>query len=355
MKLVFVSHTADQTTFKVGSHHYARELAGRGFSVLHMSTPHSRALEMLGRSDGRRSLAGRSPHVDESGVTHVVPTRWLPARLAHRYLDLRPEVERTGFGDADWVLIDQPLMHRAATAFEASTKICYRPTDLYLDGAYAAGQKEVLRRADAVLATSPMVLEDLGVPDGTPSTVIENGVDLGRFVDAARQSSGRSGAVYVGALDDRFDWDALGRMAEALADVSADPIRVFGPHGRRPAGVPDNVDLRGPVPYEDVPRILASARIGVMPFTRTRLNQGRSPMKMYEFIAAGLPVVGPSYLDRLPAQVKNRLFLYATNDSIESCVRSAWAAGVADVSTMLLEESWAYKTGRLVDFLSAVR
>lgn len=355
MKVAFISHTADHTTFKVGSHHYAREFASNGWTVLHLSTPYSRVLDLLGREDERKLLAQKSPYVDDNRVLQLVPTRFLPARVSHRWLSLKHDVSVAGFEDANWVIVDQPMLHRAVDAFSNSTRVCYRPTDMYTEGAYAYGQSRMLERANAVVATSPVVLDELDIPDGLPTTVIENGVDLPRFTAAASLRPGRSGAVYVGALDDRFDWAALVEMARALAAESDEVVRVFGPAPADiPVSLPGNVRLEGRIDYDDVPRVLAAARVGLMPFKTTRLNEGRSPMKMFEYLAAGLSVVGPAYLDRASKELAGRLFFYTSNDEIDDCLRSAVAVGAADVDDRLAPEAWPHKAAQLELFLASI-
>ncbi len=350
MKLVLAAHTADGTTFKVGSHHYARELSRLGHEVLHISTPHSRLLGLI-RKDERGALASQGLRRDDNGVAHLVPTRMLPARLNHARLNLRREIAAAGFTDADWVLVDQPMMHRVVRAFGPSTRVLYRPTDLYTSGAYVAGQRDLVARADAVVATSPAVLRSLDVRPGVPTLVIENGVELEPFMQAAQSTVERRGAVYIGALDHRFDWDALNAVAETLA-LQDESVDVFGPANDAPA-VRANVHLRGPVTYAEVPRLLAAARIGLMPFTPTDLNRGRSPMKLYEYLAAGVRVVGPDFIDRTPPALSSRVHTYAGASQIAGATEAALTGDQVNDADPLREFDWREKALALEALLSA--
>lgn len=46
-----------------------------------------------------------------------------------------------------------------------------------------------------------------------------------------------------------------------------------------------------PVPHVDVPRLLAESHIGVLPFPDEKKFQVSSPMKLFEYMAAGLPIL----------------------------------------------------------------
>ena len=52
-----------------------------------------------------------------------------------------------------------------------------------------------------------------------------------------------------------------------------------------------NVHLLGPRPYEGLPAVLRGADAGLIPYVRSALTDSIFPMKVYEYLAAGLPVV----------------------------------------------------------------
>ncbi|PXA68669.1 glycosyltransferase family protein [Cryobacterium arcticum] len=284
-RIVFISHTHAGGFFKVGSHHLARELSIRGYNVAHISTPFSTAHAVLGKgADGREAQSLLGALRDEHGVLQLVPRTMLPARLStSRYL--KNALGDIGFLGARFMLVDQPLMSAGPLTRFADT-VVYRPTDLYLDGAAAAKQRALLRLASGVIATSDEVLQALPLDRQIPRMTIENGVEFGRF--AVSPAAGRSGAVYVGALDDRFDWDAVRQFALAAPDA---PVRLAGPVDSAPSDLPPNVALLGSVPYSEVPSLLAQARVGLLPLSDSPSNRGRSPMKLFEYLAAGLLVV----------------------------------------------------------------
>jgi teichuronic acid biosynthesis glycosyltransferase TuaH len=346
-RVVFISHTHAGGIFKVGSHHLARELSIRGYNVAHVSTPFSTAHAALGKgADGRKEQSLLGAQRDEHGVLQLVPRTILPARLStSRYL--RNALQDTEFFGARFMLVDQPLMSAGPLTRFAKTVI-YRPTDLYLAGAAAAKQRALLKLAAGVIATSDEVLHALPLDRQIPRMTIENGVEFSRF--AAPRAEHRSGAVYVGALDERFDWDAIRQFALAVPDA---PVRLAGPADSAPTDLPSNVELLGSVPYSDVPALLARARVGLLPLSDSPSNRGRSPMKLFEYLAAGLRVVSretPVIAARnLPGvftyqRAEQGAALYSVEHlhtdpnltGIEAARRQDWAAKADEVEKFLL-------------------
>jgi teichuronic acid biosynthesis glycosyltransferase TuaH len=345
--IVFISHTHSQGIFRVGSHHLARELSALGYRVAHISTPYSATHALLKKgAEGRRSQALNGPIVDADGVLQIVPRTLLPAQFSTARYIFRV-LNQYGFRDADFMLIDQPLMV-APNMRSMAQKVVYRPTDLYVDGIAARKQKLVLSLADGIVATSEEVLRSLTAPAAIPATFIPNGVESSRFAPGSTES--RSGAIYVGALDDRFDWDAVRAFALSSPDL---PIRLVGPVVSPVPVLPANVQILGPVSYDAVPALMASARIGLLPFSNAVSNRGRSPMKLYEYLASGLfvvsrhtPVIG-SY--DLPG-----VYTYETPDDVVRLFKAGALGSDPNVAgaAAARDQDWSAKARELESFLS---
>jgi teichuronic acid biosynthesis glycosyltransferase TuaH len=310
--VLFLSHGHWESTFVVGSQHLARELARAGWDVVRVVTPLTPFHAALKRSDPgntiRRWARGDERHVDDSGVVHVRPSIPLPVHISGAGYGPRVLGE-VGMARPRFVFVDQPLM-LAKWVFDLGSTVIYRPTDIYADRHYRRLEQAWVPRVDGVIATSGPVLEALDIPPGKPTMVLRNGVDLGSFGGIEVPWSERRGVVYIGALDDRFDWDSLCNIAEALPDI---PFTIGGPNTRNRTA-PSNVSLIGPVRYEDVPSVLSRHRVALMPFSSTLENLGRSPMKLYECVASGLSVVVSSHLGEIPEDIGEVCRVYGNAD-----------------------------------------
>ena len=169
--------------------------------------------------------------------------------------------------------------------------------------------------ADLIVAPAADIL-----PPETPRAKIvelEWGADTERFrPDAAPRAAQRSGlvAVFAGAFR---SWHGAVSLVRAVRDLRSKGDRDFtamligdGPElarTREEARGMEGVTFLGAIPHDEVPAALARADIGVAPFdpaAHRPLSLGFywSPLKIFEYMATGLPVVAPA-IDRIPKLV----------------------------------------------------
>ena len=130
---------------------------------------------------------------------------------------------------------------------------------------------------------------DLGLAERTQLPSLKSQVPIVLFLGSFRSWHGVLDFVRAGVL-----------LLERGRDLN---FLLIGDGPERPAaerlaaGWPGRFVFTGAVPYDEVPRLLAGATIGVAPFDTTPHPALRaagffwSPLKVYEYMAAGLPVV----------------------------------------------------------------
>jgi glycosyltransferase involved in cell wall biosynthesis len=165
-------------------------------------------------------------------------------------------------------------------------------------------QEKTLRRADRVIVSGKRLREDAIRVRGNDQDVrvVGNGVDYGAFHralewrDATPRPRPRIG--YLGAIAPWFDFDLVSAAAAARPQwefVLVGPVLAgAGPALSRLAALP-NVSVEPAVPHDDVPRVLAGFDVGLIPFKLNALTAGVNPNKMYEYLAAGVPVVSTPF------------------------------------------------------------
>jgi glycosyltransferase involved in cell wall biosynthesis len=132
---------------------------------------------------------------------------------------------------------------------------------------------------------------------------IPNGVNYQHFHDGPRtippdyQSLRRPIVVYVGAMDAWFDYELVRHAAAQLTDAS---FVLIGPARQARARLSGqaNIHLLGPRPYADLPPYLHNADVGIIPFdvsSHPELVNAVNPLKLYEYMACGLPVVATAW------------------------------------------------------------
>jgi len=156
-----------------------------------------------------------------------------------------------------------------------------------------------LRRADVTLATSPALLEARR-PETTTSHYAPHGVDFEHFAKARARTAASVPADlrdipgprfgYFGLLGAYVDLDLLARVARRRADWS---FVLIGDAGcdLAPLERISNVHILGGRPYESLPAYSRGLDVGLIPFRMSRLTRAVNPIKLREYLAAGLPVI----------------------------------------------------------------
>lgn len=98
-------------------------------------------------------------------------------------------------------------------------------------------------------------------------------------------------ALYVGALwGSWLDWDLVKRSAQAYPRTA---FVFVGDRRREGRGLPANCHFLGLKPQTDLPPYLGHSDLAFLPWRVNDVTRATSPLKIYEFVAAGLPVAGP--------------------------------------------------------------
>ncbi|MGE7815753.1 glycosyltransferase [Pseudomonas sivasensis] len=156
-------------------------------------------------------------------------------------------------------------------------------------------EQRLVRDADIRLFTSDWLAQQWPVQANRPSAVLRNAADFSQFssVPASiyRDRLQRSVIGYYGAIADWFDHALVVQIAKAFPQhvvllIGADTVGVRA----RLRGCP-NVEFIGEVPYTELPYYLHGFDLCIVPFKVTPLTLATNPVKVYEYLSAGKPVV----------------------------------------------------------------
>jgi glycosyltransferase involved in cell wall biosynthesis len=210
------------------------------------------------------------------------------------------------FSSPDLVWISNSrFSHAAWTMSHARQSACRLTDDWAHLGSIPASllslHDDVIDGVDAVFVTSRRLAQKLRTR--RPDTVyLPNGVaDI--FFEGAQAEPPvlarfpRPRVVFVGALDAWVDFDTI---AEVAARIPRASVLIFGPGEPKRRAYPANAHFMGTYPYRDLPTLLRQCDVGIVPFLRNELTHAVSPLKLFEYLAAGLPTVA-TRLDEIEA------------------------------------------------------
>jgi len=230
--------------------------------------------------------------------------------------DFRPQLiyERYAFGNAGGIAAAKrlgiPIIVEVNSPLVDELK---RTRGLSFEGLARKTERFVLENADRVCAVT-QVLADLLVELGAPRErifVTPNGVHPEQYAavddEAARRAAredlglGALGpeAFVLGFTGYYRDWHRLDLVVEALTDpgledghlvlIGEGPARASLEEAARRCGVTERVHFTGPRSHDAIPRLLCAFDLGLVP----AINPYASPLKLHEYMAAGLPSVAP--------------------------------------------------------------
>jgi glycosyltransferase involved in cell wall biosynthesis len=170
-------------------------------------------------------------------------------------------------------------------------------------------ERYYVQRADAVIAASDLLLAKFST--ATRQAFIPMGIDA-EFLESLRaprdlpRGTDRKQVLYAGSLGGIwFDWELVLALVRALPDHDFTFIGWMGPppeehdpeqseragaYARKLTELP-NARLLPPVRHADLAPWLRQADIGLIPFKKMDLVTAVNPLKVFEYIGAGIPTV----------------------------------------------------------------
>ncbi|HWR02671.1 MAG TPA: glycosyltransferase [Humidesulfovibrio sp.] len=362
----------------VGSHHLARCLLERGWRVAFVSDPVS-PLHLLG---------GLSAQLRERLKLHRSGGRWVEERLwtwvpgalctpnerpllrswpvqrhwsAMAWPDPARVLARAGFEAFDLVYVDsiaQGYWWRGLRHGKSVFRLADNPAGFSSHTPAAQRALEsVARFVDALVYSAPHLAETAASLGAKQSALLLNGVDNALFSQPAPrpaeyEDDPRPVVLYAGVLKEWFHFQWLRQAAAALPRHR---FVVVGPEGgarHRLDGL-SNVRLLGPRPHASLPAYMQHAAVGVIPFdvaTFPDLVHGINPLKLYEYMASGLPVVATRW--RTLEELGSPAVLVDSAREFIEAIANAAAPPVAQCQRFAADYDWQPRLEELLKLLN---
>jgi hypothetical protein len=247
------------------------------------------------------AVVEHGPEVTEVTLATVMPYYSLPilgsAWWGERWISSVPRnrdlLRRAGIEEADILWISDPTMLPVLDLIRAN-RVVVRFFD-HVRGFRGMPRsifhlaRRYVDRADLVVSTSESVREELE-SEGISSRLLQNAANPFFLQQKPVEPDPENPrAVYVGAVDHWFDFEALRIWAEGLPHWTFD---IFGPMNTpMPRAFPSNVNFLGPIPHARLPMTLERCTFGMIPFVRNEFTDGIHPIKLYDYLSLGCRVL----------------------------------------------------------------
>jgi len=162
---------------------------------------------------------------------------------------------------------------------------------------------------------------------------------------------------YYGVIDERIDIDLIATLADARPDwqvIMVGPVVKIDPDSlpRRP-----NIHWLGQRNYEDLPKLVRTWDVCMMPFALNESTRFISPTKTLEYMAAERPAVSTPIKDVVDPYKHVVRIAYSHEEFIDACAKTLAeseterAARLKAMRSIIAQTSWdktAYTMGRLI-------
>ncbi|GLC87888.1 glycosyltransferase [Lysinibacillus piscis] len=184
-------------------------------------------------------------------------------------------------------------------------------------------EEKLIHSADIVLASSQRLYEKI-IEKNSNTLLIRNAGEYNHFAfpptDYAKEIKNLKGPIigYYGAISEWFDIKLIEKLARQ--NPSWTFVLVGNTFGCDVSNVEkmSNIILTGEVSYKDLPSYLYKFDVCLIPFLINNLTLATNPVKVYEYLAAGKPVVST----KLPEleYMKDFVYLADTVEDFEKCI-----------------------------------
>lgn len=199
----------------------------------------------------------------------------------------------------------------------------------------SSAENRIIAGADHIFCTSDFLYEKVtgnqSLNEKTQVETLENGVEFAAFSKSSERLSAEppsqdSGPVlgFIGGIKPKLDFELLNRV---MAEKKDWKLLLVGPDATNNSPsfqqllTNQNVTWTGEVPPSEVPNYMDRLDIGILPYKSSEYNKAVFPLKLFEFLAAGKPVVGMN----LPSTKKysqSMIYEYIENSDeqlVEAC------------------------------------
>ena len=304
-----------------------------------------------------RSFGAKKDQRDDSAVTVSLPPGWAEKSAAIAMPLLQRRVEALAAqqgGRIDAAIFTSFHYLPIARRLQPRARILYYCSDDYRSYAGWGGAGAIEREAELCRLSSFSIFVSEALRN---RAIAEYGLDPARCVVSPNASearfseasskpaelSGLAGPVFgvVGVFNERIDYDFLEQLAVS-AEIGS--LALVGPvlPGVGQTGAMDRLRANpkvhwfGARPHEEIHAWMAGLDIAVIPYAQSDFNHFCSPMRLWDHLAIGQPILATDACSQIAHQP--RVIVASSGDDLDRAIRSAKTLAIGGRRPHL--ESW---------------
>lgn len=224
----------------------------------------------------------------------------------------------------------------------------------------------LVSKSDLVICTSMALYREKSkenkntyfVPNATDSDLLEKVQDKNLSVHAQVRGIKSPIVGYLGTIERRINYQLLQQVAEANPDYSfvlAGPVTAtYLPQSLAEL---ENVHLLGAIPYDQVPQLIKSFDIAIIPFKKDEVSNTIFPIKLFEYLGAGKPVIATDFNDDLREFTEDQVSYCSDAESFSLSIRTALMTNSEELiqkrKELAAKNTWENRTAQIASIIAA--
>lgn len=221
-------------------------------------------------------------------------------------------------------------------------------------------QEKAVESADIVISTAPQLQREWETKK--PSFLVPNAVNYNHFSSPQKyvtkiRSLGNNIVGYFGVIERRIDYELLIHTFKANPDWT---LIMAGPIDEN--FVPDeiksmkNVHFTGKYTYAELPSLIYSVDVTIIPFRTDEASKSIYPLKLYEYMSTGKPIVCTQFNPDLLIPISDKVHIANRaedlDDAIEKALKDKGVEGQLKRRLFASKNTWADRAQNFLNYLS---
>ncbi len=250
----------------------------------------------------------------------MLPINWLPQGKTYDFFMgvnnwfitnlVKAVIKQYNISDYIYLNVFNPFYVKKLTIKPAPKLNIYYTVDdiseaIYINKHGVEQEIRTLKSADLAFATS-RELEKKCKLTAKKVTYLPNAADFSLFQETINKNFEkpeeikneiRDIIIYIGNIKDRDDFPLLKKIADTHSNKLLLIIGPINTNEHKSIGLHEmeNVKFLGGKPIQELPKYMKFASVAIIPFKLSKLTKSIYPLKINEYLAAGLPVVSTNF------------------------------------------------------------
>lgn len=218
-------------------------------------------------------------------------------------------------------------------------------------------EKQTVLQSDLVFCSSISLMNKIierYKADRSKIHLLRNGINSIKYLGSDSKNNGNNkiNLCYFGTIENWFDYEKLDKILSSFPNVH---LHLIGPYKSKRSFKSQNFTYYGPLSHDKLMQIVSDFDCFIMPFKLNRLIESVDPVKLYEYLLTGKPVVSV-YYDEIK-RFENYIYFYNSYQELYSIIYELVNENLKpkkdmeEVTEFLKKNTWKERTKRAVSII----